>query len=741
MTGDLSAVSEWGGVGRAILALLIRDLALQGSRGIVSEIPDRYLGDELLSITPDHPFFEQLLRDAGTRYTPIDGRSAMAHAVIACNYARRSGWPQWRKFLPLIFGAGERAGDVETRRTWAGAGLEGDDVDPLSRALCHETLGRCLYDEGRFAQARVELEQAVDIARETGDSITVWRAMTAIVASCQLQEDHLTALDWVEEAEVVARALDDPASLAKTLTDRGNIELNLGNYGVAAGHYREALAAAERADAKLLQANALGNLGNASMLAEDVRAAEEYGRRALAISIEIEDRESEQLDRHNLAQALHILQRDDEAIDMERHALRIAHDRNDDKADHYRKVLQRWYVDVGELAAARALEEPANDAETDDEVEGDTTDIEGGTVVDEPEGKLDPAVQEAMRAGDFKTAETLARRAVNARGEDWEAWYQLGVVLSQADRDEDAVRAYDVALQRNRLATRALFNQINARRRLGQLETALDQLSAAVEDDPLDAMARAGLGRVYAFLERYDDAIRALQESVRLRPAQVTRLALAQSLTSKATSLLRKDFDRGWAVFEEAVSVFRDLLDDYREGGELFIYAGMAFHQFADTSYKVNPPLTAGMPQDELILFGHAVSYYDRALEILGEAPIATRGRAYCLDVASAIGEPRELALAAQRLAEQGIREVPLAFLKAAIEREERSGEPHYQLAMLLWRDMERDVDPRQVEPLLAEAVRREPQNEKFAEALRVIRQPKSTWRDMLKRRLSGEQL
>lgn len=133
----------------------------------------------------------------------------------------------------------------------------------------------------------------------------------------------------------------------------------------------------------------------------------------------------------------------------------------------------------------------------------------------------------AIKREDYDQAVSLLRQIVSADAKDFEAWTELGTLLSRQKKDEEAERAYLRALEAHPTFLLALLNLGRLRLSEKNYDGAVEVLTRAVEARPLTAEAHLLLGESYLQLKRGSKAVSYLNEAARLgRPEAHLRLAL-----------------------------------------------------------------------------------------------------------------------------------------------------------------------------------------------------------------------
>ncbi|HSN91929.1 MAG TPA: tetratricopeptide repeat protein [Anaeromyxobacteraceae bacterium] len=118
----------------------------------------------------------------------------------------------------------------------------------------------------------------------------------------------------------------------------------------------------------------------------------------------------------------------------------------------------------------------------------------------------------------WRDSETLHRHALRHTERNWQAWNGLGGALSETERVEEAIRAYQESV-RIRPEFPLPWNGIGAQYgRLGQHQLALGALEQAIRLDPAYADAWYNLGTALANLGRPSEAAPCLRRAVELAP-------------------------------------------------------------------------------------------------------------------------------------------------------------------------------------------------------------------------------
>ena len=142
---------------------------------------------------------------------------------------------------------------------------------------------------GDFAGARADHEAALAAALAAGDRVS---QMTTLLELGQLWagRDYARTGEYFDRALALARALGDPAAVARSLNRVGNWHLNLDRPDEAGRRHAEALSIFERLDDRRGVAETLDLLGTATRLGADLVRARDYLTRAVALWRAFDDR-------------------------------------------------------------------------------------------------------------------------------------------------------------------------------------------------------------------------------------------------------------------------------------------------------------------------------------------------------------------------------------------------------------------------------------------------------------------
>jgi DNA-binding NarL/FixJ family response regulator len=190
---------------------------------------------------------------------------------------------QWERAFTYGRGAGEQALLLDAPRA---------AVEQLTRALeAAERLsvrpdtalwrlrGQAYETVGEFARAHEDLTTALRQAREGDDRRAEWEAILAL-GKLWSSRDYEQAGKLFRQALKVARQLDDPAALARSLNRVGNWRVNSESPRGAERYHHEALVLFRRLDDRRGLAETLDLLGMATCMAGDARKGVAYFQQA-----------------------------------------------------------------------------------------------------------------------------------------------------------------------------------------------------------------------------------------------------------------------------------------------------------------------------------------------------------------------------------------------------------------------------------------------------------------------------
>lgn len=196
----------------------------------------------------------------------------------ALDYAQRAGAKAQAMFAP------REAIQNFSRAIEAAAHLG----QPAPAAL-HRARGQAYDTSGDFEHARMDYETALGAARASGDQRAEWQALLDL-GFLWASRDYTRTREYLQQALALARAMGEPAILARSLNRLGNWYANVEQPAISVKYHREALAICEALHDKPGLATTLDLLGLASTVLGDLVSGTEYFGRAVALFRELDDR-------------------------------------------------------------------------------------------------------------------------------------------------------------------------------------------------------------------------------------------------------------------------------------------------------------------------------------------------------------------------------------------------------------------------------------------------------------------
>ncbi len=183
----------------------------------------------------------------------------------------------------------------------------------------------------------------------------------------------------------------------------------------------------------------------------------------------------------------------------------------------------------------------------------------------------DPRIKNAlgltyMALGDLKKAEEYFREAIELRDDYSEAYNNLGLLLSREGRSEDAIKAYEKAVENLLYQTpeRAYNNMGIEYEKLGRLEEAKNAYLRAISLSPQFPAPYYNLGRLYSRQGRLDRAVEYLEKAVSLNPGFVSAYYQLGEVY-----LERKEYDKALESFKKVVKLSKT--EEVREMARKYI--------------------------------------------------------------------------------------------------------------------------------------------------------------------------
>ena len=283
---DFDLLAGLMGQDEATLLRLIRELV--AARLVVEEAPDRFAFRHALA--REAIYAGMLSRERTTQHRRIAeylGSTTGAHgdilALLAYHSYEAGLWEQ-------ALAHGQAAGAQALRRFAPHAALvhldrAGTAAEHLDRPLAAEVRqmrGRAQQMVGNFSAARADFEATLRQARDVGDRAGEWRALHDL-GFLWMTSDYARASEYLQQALAVARTLEDPAALARSLNRLGNWLANVGQPLSALALHGEALAIVESQHDQPGLAATLDLIATAHGITGNIAASVAHYRRALPL--------------------------------------------------------------------------------------------------------------------------------------------------------------------------------------------------------------------------------------------------------------------------------------------------------------------------------------------------------------------------------------------------------------------------------------------------------------------------
>ena len=198
------------------------------------------------------------------------------------------------------------------------------------------------------------------------------------------------------------------------------------------------------------------------------------------------------------------------------------------------------------------------------------------------------------------------------------AWRSYGVALRQADRAEEAVFAYDRAIELDSNNSDVHTHRGNALRDLGRLEDALAAHDRAIELDSNNSAAHASRGSTLGGLGRLEDALAAHDRAIELEPSN------SYAHTGRGDTLRSLGrFEDALAAHDRAIELEPNNSVAHTGRGDTLRSLGRFEDALAahDRAIELDPKTThthngRGIALLDLGRFEDALAAYERAIEL-----------------------------------------------------------------------------------------------------------------------------
>jgi Flp pilus assembly protein TadD len=251
------------------------------------------------------------------------------------------------------------------------------------------------------------------------------------------------------------------------------------------------------------------------------------------------------------------------------------------------------------------------------------------------------AVLSRVQVGYWKDSETLFRHALDVTRDNWVAHYNLGVVLQQAGKIEEAIAHYEQALRINSDDAKAHNNLGMALAQTGKLGEAIAHYEQALRLKPDYAEAHNNLGTALAQTGKVEEAIQHYEQALRINPDFAdahTDLGNALAQTGKVEEAI--------AHYEQALQIIPDYAQAHCNLGMVLAQTGKVKEAIAHFEQAVRiKPDDADAHNDLGIALAQtgkieeAIAHYEQALRIIPDFAQAHYNLGLALGQAGRIGE------------------------------------------------------------------------------------------------------
>ena len=229
--------------------------------------------------------------------------------------------------------------------------------------------------------------------------------------------------------------------------------------------------------------------------------------------------------------------------------------------------------------------------------------------------------EEALKAYD---------KAIELNPKDAYAWLGKGIALLELGRYEEALEAYDMMVELNPKDAAAWVGRGTALLGLGRREEALKACDKVVELNPEDAAVWAGRGAVLLGLGRYEEALKAYDKAVELNPE------VATAWRGKGTILGRLE------KYEEALKAYDKAIELNPKDADVWVGKDVALLKLGrykealkalDKVIELNPKdasvwVVKGIILLEMDKYRKALEALDKAIELNPKDADAWQGKA-----------------------------------------------------------------------------------------------------------------
>jgi len=165
--------------------------------------------------------------------------------------------------------------------------LARDCNDPLTLCRALYALGASLWDVGRLDEAQIALDESLSLARDLGDGTRELLALNRLAMLAQIQGEPDKAERLFQEMHARAVAAGNREREAVALGNLGTVAYERKDYAVELAYYQQSLALAREIGAQDMVATTLLNLAETNIVLGELPAARAYLRDGLALALRL----------------------------------------------------------------------------------------------------------------------------------------------------------------------------------------------------------------------------------------------------------------------------------------------------------------------------------------------------------------------------------------------------------------------------------------------------------------------
>ncbi|MFJ5989366.1 ATP-binding protein [Lentzea sp. NPDC092896] len=257
----------------------------------------------------------------------LDTRTWQLAWFLTTALERRGRWHEWSEAVEIGLAAAERLGDLYARsrmryflaRAHRRAGRLDDAIaavtaaiedyrelgEPVGEGSAFQVLAALHGEQGRPAEALRAARESLLLAEKSGDTLGIGAALNQIGWFNGELGDHRAAIEHCERAVALHRTAGDSDQVgeAVALDSVANSQRHLGDLAAATATSERAVEIFRAAGYRVLEAQALVNLGDTHHAAGETERARQTWQHALAIYEHIGDRAVDQVRRRLTEQA------------------------------------------------------------------------------------------------------------------------------------------------------------------------------------------------------------------------------------------------------------------------------------------------------------------------------------------------------------------------------------------------------------------------------------------------------